>query len=61
MDELLDPKHVSVGAVIDSVLGLIPVYETTESDLRIISNSINGVADGSKSVDELTIVSQRCR
>ena len=46
MDELLDPKNVSVGAVIDSVLGLIPVYDTTESDLRTISSSINGVANG---------------
>jgi phospholipase A1 len=42
LDELLDPKDVSVGTVIDSVLGLIPIYETTEIDLQSISISING-------------------
>jgi phospholipase A1 len=46
MDELTDPDQVSVGAVIDSVLGVIPVYDTTESDLISISRSINHVDDG---------------
>jgi hypothetical protein len=46
LDELLDPLNVTVGAVIDTVLGLIPFYETTESDLRSISSSVNGVANG---------------
>src|SRR5579862_7003669 len=46
LDELLDPVNVTVGTVIDSVLGLIPVYDTTENDLRTISSSINGVASG---------------
>ena len=45
LDELLDPKNVSVRNVIDSVLGL-PVYEQTEIDLRTISTSLNGVAQG---------------
>jgi phospholipase A1 len=46
LDELLDPINDTVGAVIDSALGLIPFYETTENDLRAISSSVNGVADG---------------
>jgi phospholipase A1 len=45
LDKLLDPINVTVGAVIDSVLG-IQFYETTESDLRAIGSSINKVANG---------------
>ncbi len=45
LDELLDPKRVTVGNVIDSVLG-DEVYQTTENDLRSISNSINSGANG---------------
>src|SRR5262245_38918939 len=39
MKELLDPKHVSVGNVIDNVLDVIPIYGTTEEDLRSIKPS----------------------
>src|SRR3974390_633702 len=46
LDELLDPGKVSGGNVIDVVLGMMPVYDTTENDLRTISNSINDTADG---------------
>src|ERR1700677_2342344 len=46
LDELLDPDDVTVGDVIDSVVGLIPFYETTENDLRAISSSVNGVTNG---------------
>jgi len=46
MKEILDPKHVSVGNVIDNVLDVIPIYGTTEQDLRSISNTLNGTASG---------------
>lgn len=46
MQELLDPKHVTVGNVIDYVLGVMPIYSTTEKDLKNISDSINGGANG---------------
>lgn len=46
LDELLDPNNVSIGNVIDEVLDLMMVYQTTEDDLRSISGSINGGANG---------------
>jgi hypothetical protein len=51
LSELLDPTNVTVGNVIDSVtlvqdVVVLPVYQTTENDLKSISNSLNGVASG---------------
>jgi phospholipase A1 len=46
LDELLDPNSVTVGNVVDKVLDLMVVYQTTEDDLRSISNSVNGGANG---------------
>jgi pimeloyl-ACP methyl ester carboxylesterase len=44
-DKLSDPKQVSVGNVIDNDL-IIVFYQTTEEDLRYISNLINNVSSG---------------
>jgi phospholipase A1 len=45
LSELLDPTNITVGKVIDSVLG-IPIYQVTENDLESISSKINGVPNG---------------
>lgn len=46
LDELLDPQNVTVGNVIDTVLDVMMVYQTTENDLRSIASSINGGGNG---------------
>ena len=46
MDELLDPIDVSVAAVIDFVIGAIPIYYTTEYDLQYLSGYINSLNNG---------------
>ena len=43
--ELLDPKDVSVRNVIDYVLGVIPIYNETEDDLRAIGSALNGAGN----------------
>jgi hypothetical protein len=43
--ELLDPKEVSVRNVIDYVLGVIPIYNETEDDLRAIGSALNGAGN----------------
>ncbi len=42
LDELIDPNNVTVGNVIDSMLGVLPGYQTTENDLSTISGLIKG-------------------
>jgi pimeloyl-ACP methyl ester carboxylesterase len=46
LDELLDPNKVTVGKVIDTVLDVMMIYQTTENDLQSISNSVNKSANG---------------
>jgi phospholipase A1 len=47
ISELMDRKHVTVGNVIDTIiLPCVDIYDTTETDLRTISDLVNGATPG---------------
>ena len=46
LNELLDPKNITVGSAIDVFLDIIPIYKIIEQDLKQISAHINSVPVG---------------